>query len=95
VAATESERLLARYRDYLVLERGLAPATVELNVRLVRPFLLQHADVPDGELDLGHLTAAEVAAWVVAQSRQRPRSVARMVTAVRSLLGFLHVDGAN
>jgi integrase/recombinase XerD len=93
VAATASERLLARYRDYLVLERGLAPATVELNVRLVRPFLLEQADVRDGELDLGHLRAAEVAAWVVAQSRQRPRSVARMVTAVRSLLGFLHVDG--
>jgi integrase/recombinase XerD len=93
VAATESERLLTRYRDYLVLERGLAPATVELNVRLVHPFLLERADARGGELDLGHLTAAEVAAWVVAQSGQRPRSVARMVTAMRSLLGFLHVDG--
>jgi len=93
VAATAAERLLARYRDYLVLERGLAPATVELNVRLVRPFLLERADARDGELDLGHLRAAEVAAWVVAQSRQWPRSVARMVTAMRSLLGFLHVDG--
>ena len=90
---TASERLLARYRDYLVRERGLAAATVELNVRLVRPFLLERADARDGELDLGHVTAAEVAEWVVTQSRQRPRSVTRIVTAMRSLLGFLHVDG--
>jgi integrase len=30
---------------------------------------------------------------VVAQGRQRPKSVKRMVTALRSLLGFLHVEG--
>jgi integrase/recombinase XerD len=30
---------------------------------------------------------------VVTQSRQRPKSVKRMVTALRSLLGFLHVEG--
>ena len=93
VGTTASERLLARYRDYLVRERGLAAATVELNVRLVRPFLLERTDARDGELDLGHVTAAEVAEWVVTQSRQRPRSVTRIVTAMRSLLGFLHVDG--
>jgi integrase/recombinase XerD len=37
--------------------------------------------------------AGEVAAFVVTQSRQRPKSVKRMVTALRSLLGFLHVEG--
>ena len=30
---------------------------------------------------------------MVAQSRQRPKSVKRMVTALRSLLGFLHAEG--
>ena len=30
---------------------------------------------------------------MVAQSRQRPKSAKRMVTALRSLLGFLHVEG--
>ena len=46
-----------------------------------------------GVLDLDQLTAAEVRAFVVAQSRQRPRSVKRIVSALRSLLGFLHVEG--
>jgi integrase/recombinase XerD len=87
------ERLLARYRDYLVVERGLSGTTADLNVRMVRPFLAGRAEATDGGLDLEHLRAGEVAAFVVAQSRQRPRSVKRMVTALRSLLGFLHVEG--
>jgi len=91
--ATATGQLLARYASYLAAKRGLAPATVALNVRLVRPFLVQRAQERDGRLDLEQLTAAEVRAFVVAQSRQRPRSVKRIVSALRSLLGFLHVDG--
>jgi len=91
--ATAAGQLLARYASYLATERGLAPATVALNVRLVRPFLLQRAQERDGRLDLEQLTAAEVRAFVVAQSRQRPRSVKRIVSALRSLLSFLHVGG--
>jgi integrase/recombinase XerD len=91
-ATSPCERLLARYRDYLLAERGLAVSTVELNVRLIRPFLADQVRA-DGRLDLQRLSAAEVGAFVVAQSRTRPRSVGRMVTALRSLLGFLHVDG--
>jgi integrase/recombinase XerD len=87
------ERLLARYRDYLTTERGLAQTTADLNVRMVRPFLTGQARMRQGRVDLEHLTAAEVAAFVVAQGRQRPKSVKRMVTALRSLLGFLHVEG--
>jgi integrase/recombinase XerD len=91
-ATSPCERLLGRYRDYLLAERGLAVSTVELNVRLIRPFLADQVRA-DGRLDLQRLSAAEVGAFVVAQSRTRPRSVGRMVTALRSLLGFLHVDG--
>ena len=82
----------ARYREYLLVERGLAETTADLNVRMVRPFLAGRATA-EGGLDLGHVTAGEVAAFVVAESRQRPKSVKRMVTALRSLLGFLHVEG--
>jgi integrase/recombinase XerD len=92
IPATAVERLLQRYRDYVANERGLAEATVELNVRLIRPFLLQLAKAHQGRLDLGLLTADEVRAFVLTQSRLRPRSVRRMVTALRSLLGFLHVE---
>lgn len=85
------EVLLARFQDYLLVERGLVSSTAALNVRLARPFLA--ARMHAGQLDLAGLTAGDVAAFVVAQSRQRPRSVKRIVTAVRSLLRFLHVTG--
>ena len=45
VPASPEGRLLASYRDYLTTERGLAAATVELNVRMVRPFLLDRLRV--------------------------------------------------
>jgi site-specific recombinase XerD len=92
-AASPEERLLARYREYLLVERGLAGTTAELNVRMVRPFLAGRAQETSVGADLGHLTAREVAAFVVTQSRQRPKSIKRMVTALRSLLGFLHAEG--
>jgi integrase/recombinase XerD len=92
-AAGPAERLLAWYRDYLLVERGLAGTTADLNVRMVRPFLAGRVHETEAGVGLGHLTAGEVAAFVVAQSRQRPKSVKRMVTALRSLLGFLHVEG--
>ena len=92
-AAGPAERLLARYREYLLVERGLAGTTAELNVRMVRPFLAGRVHETDAGVDLGHLTAGEVAAFVVTQSRRRPKSVKRMVTALRSLLGFLHAEG--
>jgi len=88
VPASPEGRLLASYRDYLITERGLAAATVELNVRMVRPFLLDRLRVRNGRLDLEQLTAGEVTAFVVSQSRQRSKSVQRMLTGLRSLLGF-------
>ena len=92
-AASPAEWLLARYREYLLVERGLAGTTADLNVRMMRPFLAGRVHETDAGAGLGHLTAGEVAAFVVTQSRQRPKSVKRMVTALRSLLGFLHAEG--
>ena len=46
--ATETGQLLDRYAGYLAAERGLAPRTVALNVRLDRPFLQQRAQERDG-----------------------------------------------
>jgi integrase/recombinase XerD len=84
--------LLTRYRDYLLVERGLAASTAALDVRLARPFLATRVRA-DGQLDLAGLGAGEVAAFVVAQSRQQPRSAKRIVTAVRSVLQFAYVAG--
>jgi site-specific recombinase XerD len=89
---TPAERLLIRFRDYLVTERGLAASTAELNMRLARLFLAECCRA-DGQLDLEHLDAVAVSAFVVSWGGVWPRSVGRMVTALRSLLRFLQVDG--
>ena len=93
--ATETSLLLDRFAAYLASERGLAPTTVALNVRLARPFLQQQALEHGGRLDLEQLTAGEVRAFVLDQARKQPRSAKRIVTALRSLLRFLHVDGVT
>jgi integrase/recombinase XerD len=89
---TPTEVLLERYRVYLTIERGLTVATARGYVDAVRPFLAGRA-ANDG-LALEHLTAGEVTAFVVARCPGQARGSAKMtVTALRSLLGFLHVDG--
>src|SRR6266536_754725 len=89
IPASATEQLLARYWRYLVLERGLAATTADLNVRLVRPFLLERVGRQQSRVDLEGLTARDVAGFVVRQAAQQPRSVKRVVSALRSLLGFL------
>ncbi len=89
------EVALDGYRHYLTVERGLGRATARGYVDAVRPFL--HGRVsPDGvALDLARLTAGDVTAFVVARCPQQARGAAKLtVTALRSLLGFLHVEGA-
>lgn len=87
------ELLLERYRDYLTVERGLAAATAHGYVDLVRPFVASRVD-GSGEVDLAGLTPSEVLGFVLAECQRRPRRSAKlMVTALRSLLRYLHVEG--
>jgi integrase/recombinase XerD len=87
------EVLLADYRAYLTVERGLTWDTIEGYVLAVRPFLdgrLRGAD----ELDLAALRAADVVAFVVERCPAQSRGAAKMtVTALRSLLAFVHLRG--
>lgn len=84
--------LLERYRSYLTGERGLSVATARGYVDAVRGFVVGRQ--VDGDLELAGLSAGEVTAFVVATCPGQTRGSARMtVTALRSLLGFLHVDG--
>lgn len=82
------------FRHYLTVERGLARGTVRGYVDAVRPFLRTRI-LPGGtELELVHLSAADVTAFVVARcAQQSPGAASMTVTALRSLLGFLHVEG--
>jgi integrase/recombinase XerD len=88
-----AELLLERYREYLIVERGLVAGTVRGYVDLVRPFVDSRVG-QTGELDLAGLGPGDVLGFVLAESERRPRRAAKMlVTALRSLLGFLHVEG--
>jgi len=94
VASTPLEALLERYRHYLLAERGLSSGTVCGYVQVVRPFLAGRAGAEG--LDLERLTASDVSAYVVAACREprgRGGSARLMVTGLRSLLGFLHLEG--
>ena len=83
--------LLARYRGYLVSERGLAVSTAEGYVHYVRPFVATRAR-GDG-IELAGLTPADVSDFIVANCPGRARGSAKLtVVALRSLLRFLHVE---
>ncbi len=89
--STRAEMLGERFRGYLAVERGLAESTAIGYVDAVKPFL---AGLDEDGLNLGELTAARVTAFVVARCPGQSRGAAKMtVTALRSLLGFLHVEG--
>jgi site-specific recombinase XerD len=92
-ALSNVELLLARYREYLLCERGLTAGTARGYLDCVRPFVSSRAR-EDGELDLAGLTPQDVLAFVLADCQRRPRRSAKlMVTALRSLLRFLNVEG--
>jgi integrase/recombinase XerD len=86
--------MLDRFRRYLTVERALATATARVYLDMVRPFLQGHLSADGLALDLEHLTAAGVVSFVVARCPRQSRGAAKLtVTALRSLLGFLHLDG--
>lgn len=94
--ATSHERLLARFCDYLALERGLSAPVVKAYSRWVRPFL-EHvaATGADGrDTNFGALTAGDVTRFLVTYLPGLSRKSAQMTAcALRSFLRFLHAEG--
>jgi integrase/recombinase XerD len=91
-ALNPTEKLLARYRAYLLEARGLAATTARGYVDMVRPFVASR--VAGDELDWNGLSAAGLIAYVLCARRGRSIGSAKLaVTALRSLLAFLHVEG--
>jgi integrase/recombinase XerD len=87
-----AEQLLSRYRSYLIAERGLTTATAEGYVHFVRPFIAGR--MSDDGLDLAGMTAADVTGFVLAACPGRGRGSAKLiVTSLRSVLGWLFVEG--
>jgi integrase/recombinase XerD len=90
--ATPVEALLGRYQRYLITERGLAPETARGYADAARPFLAGRENAAG--LGLEDLTAGEVTAFVLAACPGKPKGSAKLtVTALRSMLRFLHVEG--
>jgi site-specific recombinase XerD len=91
-SVTALEELIERYRRYLLLERVLTPESAKLYVRSVRPFLERFDGVE--RLELERVSAAEVSAFVLDEANRLPgTSIRTVATALRSLLGYLHVVG--
>lgn len=93
VAKSPLEELLAAYRSYLVRERGLTKATVDRYQRIARLFLAARSDLTAVHLeDLG---AAEVTEFALKECRRSSvANATNVVTALRSLLRFLHLGGS-
>ena len=92
VPTAPAEVLLERYRCYLLAERGLQAAVARGYVDSVRSFVACRAGA--GSADLGQLTAGEVTAFLVGESRRlAPKTAQRLATALRSLLRFWHLQG--
>jgi site-specific recombinase XerD len=89
VGAQELEVVVAGYRHYLQVERGLSDATVACYEPRARRFLAQC--VGDG---LDRLTAAEVSGFIARGCPAGGGPSAQMLVAVvRSVLRYLHVVG--
>jgi site-specific recombinase XerD len=86
------EELLGRYRQYLLVERGLTPGTVRGYVDFVRPFVASRRN--GQKLEMASLTATEVTEFVLAACPGRAVGTAKLIVcSLRSLLGWLHLTG--
>jgi integrase/recombinase XerD len=84
------EEMLAGYRAYLLVERGVSEATVAGYEPDARLFLSLRAD----GLGLEGLRAAEVSGFLARECESRAVSAAgRLVTVARSVLRYLHLLG--
>ena len=89
VRASPADALLGRYQRYLVTERGLAAETAADYAAKVRAFAAARV-----EHGLAGLTAAEVTAFVAGTCPSMRKGTAKLtVTALRSLLSWLHLAG--
>lgn len=82
--------ILAGYRRYLALERGLVESSITANVRIAESFCRTRSTA------LGQLSAEEVTTYIAAFCAQSSVGWSKKtVTALASFLRFLHVTGVT
>jgi integrase/recombinase XerD len=92
VALSAVEELLERYRRYLLVERVLTVESARVYITAIRPFVERF--VVGDRVELDAATAADVSAFVLAEAQRRQgTSICSVVTALRSLLRFVHLQG--
>jgi integrase/recombinase XerD len=88
------EVMLDRFWRYLTVERALAAVTARAYLDMVRPFVQGRLSADGRVLDLERLTAGDIISFVVTRCPRQSRGAAKLtVTALRSFLRFLHLDG--
>jgi site-specific recombinase XerD len=86
------DAMVGEYRQWLVVERGLAPPTVTRYETLARRFLGMHVDA-DGAVVIGDLTGADVSGFLRAECARLSVGAAKgRVADLRSLLRFLYLQ---
>lgn len=91
IERTAAEKLVDRYSDYLVIERGLTAGTIGLYAGVASRFLAEQAW---SDQDLDGLEPGDVTQFVLRESRQRSVAAAKnLVTGLRSFLRFLFTEG--
>ncbi len=94
VADGPASAVLDRYRRFLRVERSLVAETGDRYVDCLRPFLERRVSADGLGLELGNLSPADIISFVVARCPHQNSGVAKLtITALRSFLGFLHLDG--
>jgi site-specific recombinase XerD len=84
------ERFVAEYVAYLARDRGLAATTIHIYTVHVRRFVQEERP----RLDWGRLTGAEVGRFLLRSSHRKGMPTCmQIVSALRSLLRYLHVRG--
>jgi site-specific recombinase XerD len=87
------ERLLARFGDYLSVQRGLSAPVIQAYTRWVGPFVEQVVGAGQ-QSDLGDLAAEQVQRFLVTHLPGLSCKSAQMtVCALRSFLDFCYVEG--
>jgi len=85
------EALVEEYRQWLVVERSLAPVTVRYRAGVARRFLSEC-----GDQDLKSLSVGEVIRFLVDQnSGLAVKTTKGLATALRSVLGYLYLRGVT
>ncbi len=90
--ASSPEDALRLFLEYLAVERGLAANTIQSYGRDIRKFV---ATLKAGKIPLGRVTEETVVGFIHAESKGglSARSLARLISALRSFFRFLVLSG--